>query len=687
VANATPDAGKAPLGVLFSSAGTADGDGTIVGYSWDFGDGSPASTEVDPAHTYTSQGVFTATLTVTDDKGGTDTAEVVVTVSPTNVAPSVNISATPTFGKAPVSVDFTSSTSDSDGTVTGIVWDFGDGSPTSTDPNPSHVYAAGVWTATLTATDDDGATTTRSIEIRSLPNLPPTAHAAATPSNGRAPLLVQLSSSGSVDFDGTITGYEWDFGDGSPTSTAANPTHTYAAGTWTATLTVTDDEGATGTATVTVQSTVNQAPTAVANATPDGTKAPLAVDFSSGGSVDHDGTIVSYKWDFGDGSPVSTEANPTHTYLTDGTFAATLTVTDNEGATDVKSVTVQVGPPNVAPVPVATATPSSGRAPLEVQLSSAGSSDSDGMISTYRWDFGDGSEPVNTPDAQHTYGPGTWTATLTVTDDDGASATMPVTIESTVNQAPTAAATATPSSGTAPLEVAFDSSGSTDADGTIVSWFWEFGDGATSVEPNPTHQYAAGTYVATLHVTDDEGGTASTTVPVRSNAGPTAVASADVTSGDGPLTVTFTGSGSLDPDGSIVSYQWDFGDGDASTEADPTHTYSPGIHTATLTVTDDEGATATATVTIDVNSRPTSSVSADVTSGAAPLTVHFTGTADDSDGTFGFSWDFGDGSPPVTDDFAPAHTYTDAGSYEVTLTVTDDRGAVTVSAPVTITVT
>jgi PKD repeat protein len=89
---------------------------------------------------------------------------------------------------------------------------------------------------------------------------------------------------------------------------------------------------------------------------------------------------------------------------------------------------------------------------------------------------------------------------------------------------------------------------------------------------------------------------------------------------------------------------------------------------------------------IDVNAAPTASVSADRTSGDAPLTVNFTGNADDSDGTFSIRWDFGDGSPPVTNDLSPTHQYVNPGTFQVTLTVTDDRGAVTVSDPVTITV-
>jgi PKD repeat protein len=696
VANGTPDRAnlKAPLVIDFSSAGSGDTDGTIVSYSWNFGDGNTSTAE-NPTHTYTAQGVYDATLTVTDDKGGVDTATVTVTVNPNNVAPSVAITATPAFGKAPNQVTFTSTVSDSDGTIESLVWDFGDGSATSTDPNPVKTYGIGVFIATLTVTDDDGATTTRSVEIRSLPNVPPVAAAAATPTSGRSPLAVQLSSAGSIDFDGNIASFSWNFGDGSPTSSSPNPSKVYAPGTWTATLTVTDNEGATATASVQIQSLANQAPTAVANATPTGinNKAPYTVEFSSAGSVDNDCAVVnacpglSFNWDFGDGSAVSTNPNPTHTYTTAGVYAATLTVTDSEGATDVKAVTVNVAAPNVLPVPQLGASTTNGRAPLDVDFSSAGSLDPDGTIVSTIWDFGDGTPVVTTPDASHTYGPGTFTATLTVIDDDGASVTTSVQIDSTVNIVPVAVAAATPEVGVAPLEVQFSSAGSDDPDGTIVNFAWDFGDGNTSSDPNPTHVYAPGTYTATLFVVDNEGGIGSTTIQVIANVAPTAVAESDVTEGNGPLQVQFTGSNSSDLDGTIVSYSWDFGDGSPlSTQADPVHTYAPGIWTATLTVTDDRGATATDTVVIDVNDPPTAAVTSNITSGTAPLTVNFVGLPGDSDGTFTISWDFGDGSPPVTNTFTPSHTYTDPGTYEATLTVTDDRGAVTVSAPRVITV-
>ncbi|MFM7509842.1 MAG: PKD domain-containing protein, partial [Actinomycetota bacterium] len=491
--------------------------------------------------------------------------------------------------------------------------------------------------------------------------------------------------------------------DGSPVSTSPNPSHTYAAGTWTATLTVTDNEGATGTATVQVQSLVNQAPTAVANGTPTGinNKAPYTVQFSSAGSVDNDCAVVSacpglsFSWNFGDGSPVSTAANPSRTYTTAGVYAATLTVTDSEGATNLTTVTVNVASPNVLPVPQLGASTTNGRAPLAVNLTSAGSVDPDGTIVSYSWNFGDGSPVSTSPNPSHTYAAGTWTATLTVTDDDGASVTTSKTINSTVNQLPVAQASVTPASSLAPATVQFSSAGSVDPDCAYIgpcpglSYAWDFGDGSpVSTSPNPSHTYAAGTWTARLTVTDNEGALASRTVQVIANTAPTAVATADVVLGDGPLTVNFTGSNSNDAVGAIVGYSWNFGDGSpVSTSPNPSHTYAPGIWTATLTVTDDLGVTSTATVTIDVNDPPTASISSNVTTGMPNQSVVFTGTAADSDGSFSLAWDFGDGSPPVTDSLNPTHIYTSTGTYAATLTVTDDRGAVAVSNQIIITIT
>ncbi len=243
---------------------------------------------------------------------------------------------------------------------------------------------------------------------------------------------IAFSSAGSSDSDGTITSYLWDFGDGN-TSTAANPSHTYAAaGGYTVTLTVTDNEGATGndTATATV-SDPNAAPTALVNGPYSGDE-DTAIAFSSAGSTDSDGTITTYAWTFGDGG-TSSAANPSYTYADPGTYTVTLTVTDNDGATDQASTSATIANVNIAPTAVANG-PYTGQTGQDVAFSSAGSSDSDGTITSYSWDFGDGGS-ATTANPTYAYATAsTYTVTLTVTDNEGATDTA--TTSATIDDAP-----------------------------------------------------------------------------------------------------------------------------------------------------------------------------------------------------------------------------------------------------------
>ncbi|MEK7270477.1 MAG: PKD domain-containing protein [Planctomycetota bacterium] len=184
-------------------------------------------------------------------------------------------------------------------------------------------------------------------------NVPPVANASANPTAGIAPLAVSFSGSASTDSDGTIVSYAWVFGDGQ-TGTGATASHTYAsAGTYAATLTVTDDDGATGTNGVTIVVSEpppsNVPPVANASASPTTGTAPLAVSFSGSASTDSDGTIVSYAWSFGDGQTGS-GATVSHTYASAGTYTATLTVTDDDGATGIATCVVTVTAPPGEPV-------------------------------------------------------------------------------------------------------------------------------------------------------------------------------------------------------------------------------------------------------------------------------------------------------------------------------------------------
>ena len=322
----------------------------------------------------------------------------------------------------------------------------------------------------------------------------------------------------------------------------------------------------------------------------------LTVAFDGTTSTDPDGTVASYAWTFGDGT-TSTAASPSKTYAAAGTYPVTLTVTDNSGATASTSTSVTVVA-NKAPTASFTATPSG----LTVAVDAAASTDQDGTIRSYAWTFGDGASDTGST-ASHRYAAeGTYTVELTVTDDQGATATTTrsVTVTRPANQPPTASFT----SGSSFLTASFDGRGSSDPDGTIASYAWTFGDGSSDTGATASHTYAAsGSYDVTLTVTDDRGGIASVTksVTVAANAAPTA----RFTSSTNRLVASFDATGSTDPEGPVASYAWDFGDGTTGTGATPTRTYAAdGTYTVRLTVTDAAGATDTTSSSVTVAGDP-----------------------------------------------------------------------------------
>jgi PKD repeat protein len=146
---------------------------------------------------------------------------------------------------------------------------------------------------------------------------------------------------------------------------------------------------------------------------------------------------------------------------------------------------------------------------------------------------------------------------------------------------------------------------STDSDGVIDSWSWAFGDGATATSRNPSHSYpAAGTYSVMLTVVDDYGTSDSVSKNVTLSAPDNQDPVADFAFSCSDLACTFTDQSS-DPDGSIVSRSWDFGDGDTSTSTNPSHNYAAaGTYNVTLSVTDDDGASDLRARAVVVSSAP-----------------------------------------------------------------------------------
>lgn len=250
----------------------------------------------------------------------------------------------------------------------------------------------------------------------------------------------------------------------------------------------------------------NEAPTAVLRADRTSGETPLTVNFDASGSYDFDGSIVSTTWDFGDGANGS-GTTAQHVYSDPGNFTVILTVEDDDQAQGQATTVIQVtSPGNTPPTAVAQAVPASGEAPLTVQFSGDQSTDSDGTIVSWEWDFGDGASGTGA-ETSHVYASaGNFTATLTVTDDGNASdsAAVDIAVSSGGNFPPTAVISALPSSGPPPLQVAFDGGGSSDQDGSIVDYAWDFGDGQAGSGATTTHTFENnGIYLVTLTVRDD----------------------------------------------------------------------------------------------------------------------------------------------------------------------------------------
>jgi PKD repeat protein len=624
------------LDCTFDGSGSSDLEGTIVSYNWDFGDGNSGLGET-PSYTYPATGTYQATLTVTDEAGDTNTVVQEVTV--------VDMAdPTAAFTQTCTDLDCTfdgSTSSDPNGTVDAYAWDFGDGT-SATGVNPSHTYATGgTFDVTLTVTDNDGATASTTVAVTVIdPNVPTAAFTSSC-----VDLDCTFDGSTSSDPNGTVDAYAWDFGDGT-TDTGVAPAHTYAVpGTYDVSLTVTDNDGNPNTVTQSV------------TATPPDCSSGTSVEFENGELT---GTLQ-----------IAANGGASGGLLV---RSAQQTGNDQAGNLTVGSVTVCVTAPIAGPynVDLTGAAPNGGSnswwwsidgLPVREYVQETLGT----QVIADKLNENAVEDPVelNLSAGEHTF--------VFYVREDGASLDTLTLVEADGFNDPTAAFT----SSCDDLVCDFDGSGSFDVDGSIVTYSWAFGDGNSATGVTPSYTYAGpGTYDVTLIVVDDSGVTDSVTNQLTVTGTPNALPTAVGTSTCTDLACTFDGTGSTDTDGTIVSYEWDFGDGNSATGATASHTYgAAGTFAATLTVTDDRGGSNTVAVPTTVTDPNNVAPTASFTESCTDLTCLFDGVAsDDTDGTIvSYAWDFGDGASDTV--VSPSHTYGSGGTFDVTLTVTDDDGS------------
>ncbi len=651
--------------------GTVYGECQVDSWTWDFGDPTSGSANTGtgqyPSHTYNTAGLFTVVLTA--NVAGTDTTITKTDYVTVHDGPTADFSATPMSGNAPLTVQFTNQSISP--TASEIyTWRFGDNSNPSSDTDPTHTYnAPGVYEVILEVQDRCGIESAiDTIRVGS----DCTVNFFADPEEICEGEKVYFSTT-FYNFECDVDSWIWDFGDpasgSANTGTGTNPDHIYnSAGLYTVSLTVTGPEIDT-TITKTDFITVYANPTADFSATPLTGLAPLTVDFTDL-SVPANGNIVSWSWNFGDGSALVTGPDPTHTYQAAGDYTVTLEVEDEHCPdSEVKELYIHVDEDCQVgfygePLEICEG---------ETSYFTATFYNQECVVDSWVWDFGDpGSGSANTgtgTSPEHVYNtPGLYTVTMTVTGPE-IDTVVTMTDYVTVNASPTADFNATPYSGWVPLTVDFTDM-STTPNGSIVSWDWDFDDGGTSDVPNPTHTFTAdGHYTVTLEVFDGVCyDTATTTIYANEGCEFDLVGEPREICEDDSVYFAGIVNGECD----VYDWNWDFGDGTTGTGQYVWHTYDVAdVYTVTLTITDTYGdRNVVRDDYITVYPNPTADFSATPMVGVVPLAVAFTDLSTSAAGIVSWFWDFGDGTTSNTPN--PTHTFTTVGDHTVRLVVSDE---------------
>jgi gliding motility-associated-like protein len=565
-------AGCAPVISPFTDRSTT-ASGSITQWEWNFGDGATAVTQ-NPSHTYTSAGRFGVFLKATNSFGCSSIASKSQYVKVSGQVKANFVNATPSVCSLPVSTQF-SNTSSGTGSIK-YLWSFGDGN-TSSVVNPVHAYKSfGDQVVKLVVANEAGC----SDSITKAINLPEK----TAVYQGPATLCVASVGSFSVSASASPISVFWKMGDGTIYNTAS-VTHSYAQpGSYNITV-ITDFGNCRDTLTkkVVVSGTFSVDFTA---SDTTNCQSPFAVSFSNTSA-----NAAEWSWDFGDSS-TSNAKEPSHTYITEGSYTVTLRAKNAAGCTSetLKSNYITIRKPLITFSNV----PGGGCKPYSFTPSYA--VDNIDTIATYRWEFGDGGESAaRTP--THIYNDvGTYTLKLFTTTKGGCSDSLifvngiktgvPAPVDFSVS--PPVVCGKAPVSFTAIV------------DPSIQVFNWAFGDNGASVEKNPTHRYQdTGNYSVALSIVSN--GCRSEIIkfhPVRVQGTIARFVANKICNDKKRFDFLNTSS-------SALTSEWNFGDASSSNSVNPTHSYSASGEYTVRLVTSSAGCTDTATMKVPIWLEPT----------------------------------------------------------------------------------
>jgi gliding motility-associated-like protein len=550
----------APVNIDFQDISTTP-NGTIVSWAWDFGDGT-TSTLQNPSKVYTKTGFYTVTLKVSSSSGCGNTAAKSRYIRIVN---GVNAQFTDLNSgncKPPFDVLFTNQTSGPG--LLSYAWDFGNGG-TSNQTNPASQYAVpGNYLVKLIATSSLGCSDTveKSITLR-------TADVKSTIPDSACvnrPVLFQNVSTPSAQLT------TWNFGDGK-SSNQPSAFNTYASpGNYN--VKMVSNFGFCRDSIQKVVKILQPPPVDFQANTRFSCRAPFTVSFS-----DLSPAAASWRWEFGDGNS-STAKNPTHTYVTPGSYSVKLTITNAFGCENVieKKAFVVIEKPTVSLVNL----PLSGCVPF-VYNPSIFVNAVDGIASVF-WDFGEPGGTSTSFNPTYTYNNvGNYTVKVRITTNQGCVDSSVVVDGIKLGQPGTADFTSNVNDVCASTPVQF-----TDLSVGASSWLWNFGDGQSSTQQNPVHLFQdTGRLNVSLTIVRN-GCSTTVTKPLFIRVQPPVARFRQLVDCNNRLVASFINESLTDPLKGPISYFWQFGDAANSTSTlpNPTFTYPAlGTYQVSLTVT------------------------------------------------------------------------------------------------------